>query len=360
MNNLKKLSSFVYGKVVDFHHLFFFCIILFFLLACFSLWMNIAGKLYINIFIGMVLSFGVGWFATHPKHVFYIAGLGIVDDPWHPIEETEEILDWFGRVVSHFLAYTSVFFLIMGTMPIGRNYFSFFVLIFAIWTIAWLSLVFGSKRVLYKKVLVTYTYIILILSLLALPPSSLWMKVVGSDPFDFLRISETEKIVYDIQETQKEQKAEEIQQKLRSIRKKVEAGSQLNQKDKEFLRRWKSKVKDKSLLQSFKNKVSETGSAIASKFEGEEQVKKKPAYIYPTQDFTLKAGESFTTPSPKKKTTLRMIIAGGSESRVKVDFIPDKTGATCKPGVEKLTLARGEKAVFTGIGTDPVKIKLLD
>jgi len=189
-----------------------------------------------NLVVSYVMLIAIFCFATWPRILFGVLGLGIVD----PQQIREGSAKWFKRWTDFVLLVMLVvtaFFYFMGTLPISRNLSSIIPALMGA-----ILLLLLSTKVKYAKTLVyIYTVCVMTLSIGGMIAPELFYKSFGFDPVPFLSFSSADHRYARIQGKLHDAKVVETDRCLAEIEAKVDQGIPLSFQEEQFLRQYREK-----------------------------------------------------------------------------------------------------------------------
>lgn len=204
---------------------FFKLIGLIFVCSLFAVALNFWGFKAANAVIGCILPFIALYVFTSPTVVGGAFLIGAIVGPSHPMKAISEVSEIVGRFFVWLLVISSIFFLLVATLPLGRNFWAVLV-VYLCASILVMFNIRGMRKT--RGLLWTYAIIALVASVGSMIPSSAHIKLCGHDFFAWSRISAIDEGVARIEEAKREADEKAIAVALEIIEQKIVEGQTLS------------------------------------------------------------------------------------------------------------------------------------
>jgi hypothetical protein len=152
-----------------------------------------------------------------------------------------------------------------ATIQFSRNPWAIPVIYLALGIILLADLQWSMSLVFSRKLITTYTVVVLLLAIGSMISSAFYKKVIGFDPYGYFRITQVEAAVAKIDDTKERIAEEAAAKKLEVIQNKIENGQALAPAEQDFLNTEKEKVKKDSLPGKVKSLFHSTVSVKAAR-----------------------------------------------------------------------------------------------
>lgn len=225
---------------------------------------NYFGLKEVNFFISLFLTLAAIILATRPEPLLAaIAGgivSGVIKEPETIRNEVTRFFKGYMEKVGYALLWISIFALFMGFIPIRENPWAVMTIATALIIIGFASKLWRKDPVIYQKVIYWYACFVFILSLFSLVTGATYIKYFGFNPKTLLEASDTENSVYEAETAVAKAQEKANVKILKAITKKVKAGTELSESEKDFLRTMQIERDNNTLISRGKEKMSEMSS----------------------------------------------------------------------------------------------------
>lgn len=231
MKNLFTALKQLLGNTSDEYRLirgkFFRVIGLIFAASLLAVALNFWGFKTANAMIGCILPFVALYIFTSPKVIGGVFLAGIVTSPRHPVTGIKGITELVGQALAWIVLVTSLFFLVVGTLPFGRNFGAVWVIYLCFGILLLMDVRNIKKTKFAMGLLYAYVVVALVLSLGSMIPGPVHIKVYGHDLFSWLRVSPVEEAIARVENAETKVEEKIIAVALAVIEKKILQGQPL-------------------------------------------------------------------------------------------------------------------------------------
>ena len=234
------------------------------LLAVIAIALNFAGYKTVNTVIGCLIPVLIIILTTNPSIATAVIGLGVISNLKTPLTGSKDAVMVWAHFVGVVLLYESIFFLICGVVPFSRNPTAIpvvFISLFALFLI-WINWNMGMG--MFRRLIYTYALIVFWVALGSLVSSSTYQKIIGVDPYNFLRVSELEEMVYEMTSLEKYNAEKTTVKKLEIIKKKMGGGQSLTDEEALLWEKTKQQTQEQTLFGNTKRAVSKLLPSLKS------------------------------------------------------------------------------------------------
>ncbi len=185
-----------------------------------------------NLALGCFLAIVSAYALTCPL----VVGVILVRDYIRP-GTAEDTIRALGKSVAWYLLGMSFFFLVCGTLPISRNWMGVFAVYLGVFVVILCGPTFGMRTLFAKWIIYGYSVTVVALAISGMVSGAAYKKVVGFDPFTYLRITAVDVKVDQIQQIRDKNAERDALRKLDVILQKEKRGESLSQEEKDLMKR---------------------------------------------------------------------------------------------------------------------------
>lgn len=189
--------------------------------------LNFWGLKAVNAAIGCILPFIALYAISAPTALGTILIAGVISGPRHPIQQVEKVVKLVSEIIGQILFVASLFFLIVGTISLGRNFGAILIIYLCLGLLLLINIQGVRKTKFAIPLLYGYVITSLALAIGSMIPASVHVKLYGHDFFNWARISPVEKALDRINVAKIETQEQMLANQLLLIEKKIRQGQTL-------------------------------------------------------------------------------------------------------------------------------------
>ena len=141
------------------------------------------------------------WLGSHIIVLTTSAVAGAIADPKHPLAGGKDAIIKAYEGIRSYCLMLALWFFVLGTLPIGRNFGSVITALVAIIIIVMITIEWNLALKFYKKAIQVYSYSILIISIILVIPPTVYNRIIGSDPVAYFRVLPADEEIPKVEET---------------------------------------------------------------------------------------------------------------------------------------------------------------
>lgn len=189
--------------------------------------LNFWGLKTANAIIGCILPFVALYLFTSPEVIGGVFLAGLITSPKHPVAGIKGVAELVGQALAWIVLVASLFFLIVGTLPLGRNFGAVGVVYLCFGILLLMDIRNIKKTKFAMRLLYTYAIVALVVSLGSMIPCPVHVKMYGHDLFSWLRISPVERAIARVEDAETKVNEKKVATALAVIEKKILKGQAL-------------------------------------------------------------------------------------------------------------------------------------
>jgi hypothetical protein len=192
---------------------------------------NIAGAKILNAYIGFIVALALIYALSNPNIIWVALGVAAYSDKITAGDALKKLAD----ILYAAMFAATMFLFILSTFHISRNYASIPIIYLAVIIIFLFDAVWNIKTTFSKKLLYTYTLIYLAFSIGSMISGTTYNKLVGFDPYFYLRTTEVDELLHETETQDYENRMKATAARLKNILDKLERGGSLTEAEKQFI-----------------------------------------------------------------------------------------------------------------------------
>jgi hypothetical protein len=198
-----------------------------FMVSLLAVALNFWGLKTVDAIIGCILPLIVLYAFTAPATLGAVLTAGVISSPRHPIQQVEKVAELVAKAVGWILLVFSFFFLVMGTIPLGRNFWSIAIVYLGLGLLLLINVQGIQKTKFAAPLLYGYVIVSLILAIGSMVPGEVHIKAYGYDFFRWFRSSPVERAIARVESAETQAKERMLATDLALIEKNIKEGRRL-------------------------------------------------------------------------------------------------------------------------------------